>query len=523
MLSREEEIELAELEALEAQATQEGVNPLQVLESASQGATLSLGDELGAGVNAGLDYMGFPGAGATGNESLGQAYDRRLEETRARQNQFATDHPAIDFGAKLVGGAPLGGGKNLLQQVAVQAGLGGAESFGASEDKFSEQGAIDTAIGAGTAGAFSGILGKMGRPKRQLKNPSMMTGRVSNEIADVAQRAEEVANRRLITRAAETQTAPTKAIEAMQETIPLASDAPRIRDNLRREINRAASESVGIPNPKGGSLANTLDEARSINNTAYNDVLDNTRVELPVDLNSDLANIILEDVEALGSSQDAKNIVKKAMSRIGSKTGFDGKMDGRELQKLRSEALAISRKAKLNTDPNSNQLEATVDKLVNKLDGAIYDGLPDDNARDAWRAANEQFKAIKLLETKGLIHKATGDVSPYKLYTALDKQAGNIGRLPEGNLTDLSILGTAPGTANSGTATRQMLTKGAGLLTGGAGAGAAGAAGAGLGVGPLLGLGGFIGGNRALSTISEHVPAGFLNYTGGSAARALEE
>ena len=252
-------------------------------------------------------------------------------------------------------------------------------------------------------------------------------------------------------------------------------------------------------------------------------MLDNTRVELPIDINSDLAEIILEDVEALGSSQDAKNIVRKAMTRISTKTGFDGKMDGRELQKLRSEALAISRKAKLNTDPNSNQLEDTVDKLVNALDTAIYDGLPDDAARMKWRAANEQFKAIKLLETKGLIHKSTGDVSPHKLYSALDKQAGNIGNIPQSNLADLSILGTAPGMANSGTATRQMLTNAARTLTAGAGAGAAGAGAAGLGVGPLLTLGSVLGGSRALSNISENIPAGFLNYTGGAAARSADE
>ena len=123
-LTNEEELELQELEALEA-----GINPLNVLESAAQGATLSLGDELGAAVNAGLDYVGAPGAGITGNESLGQAFDRRLEETRERQSQFAEDHPVVDFGAKMAGGGLLGAGKTLLQQVEVQTGLGGIESL----------------------------------------------------------------------------------------------------------------------------------------------------------------------------------------------------------------------------------------------------------------------------------------------------------------------------------------------------------------------------------------------------------
>lgn len=518
-LTKAEEKELQDLEALQAQS----INPLSVLEAASQGATLSLGDEIGAGINAGLDYMGIPGAGSQGNESYTQAFDRRLQETRDRQNQFSVEHGAIDIGAKIAGGLPLGAGKTLLEQVAYQGLLGGIESFGASEDKFSGKTTTDTAKGAGTSAAFSLMLGKLGRPARKLKDASRMTGRVSNEIADVAQRAETVANKRLITRAAETQTNTAKAIEAAQETIPFASDAPRIRNNLRKEINRAASESVGIANKKGESLANTLDEARSINRAAYKNVLDNTRVELPIDLNSDLAQIILEDVEALGSSRDAKNIVKKAMTRISRGVGLDGKMDGRSLQELRSEALAISRKTKLSADPNSNQLGKTVDKLVSTLDDAIYKGLPDDASRVKWRSANDQFKAIKLLETKGLIHKSTGDVSPHKLYSALDKQAGNIGDIPQSNLVDLTLLGTAPGTANSGTATRQMLTNTARTLTAGAGAGAAGAGAAGLGISPLLTLGGAIGGSRTLSNISENVPSGFLNYLGGSTARALDE
>jgi len=513
MLTKEEELELQSLEAEEA-----GINPLNVVESAAQGATLSLGDELGAGINAGLDVMGVPGSGSMGNESFGQAYDRRLGSTSERMNEFSQEHPIVDIAAKMAGGGTLGAGKTLLQQAAVQAGLGGVESFGASEDKFTEEGAIDTTIGTGVAGGLSLLLGKLGRPARKLEDASTMSGRVSNKIGDVAERAETIADRRLITRAAETQNPVAKAVEAAQETIPLASDAPRIRNNLRKELNKAASESVGIPNPKGESLANTLDEARSFNSAAYKSVLDNTKIELPIDINTSLAEIINEDIKALGSSRDATNIVKKAMTRIANEIGADGKMGGKALQELRSEALAISRKAAASSDPNSSQLGKTVDKLVKVLDESIYTGLPDDDARMAWRKANEQFKAIKALEVRGVIHPATGDVSPHKLYSSLDKQFN--GQIPQSHLADLTLLGKAPGMANSGTATRQLFGK---LLTGGAGAGAVGASAAGLGFAPVASLAGSIGTSRGLSQISEHVPASMLGLLGGTTARSLDE
>lgn len=160
-LSKQEQIELQELEALEAQSTQvkaqEIANTPQAeqsltdliasgAESFGQGASLGFGDEIGAGVNSLIDVI----TGYVGGEGLGEAYDRRLNDARARQEQFKETNPKTAFTTQLAGniatGIATGGvGGNLIAR---EAALGGVEGFGSGNSL------EDRAMGAGTGTAM---------------------------------------------------------------------------------------------------------------------------------------------------------------------------------------------------------------------------------------------------------------------------------------------------------------------------------------------------------------------------------
>ena len=252
-LSKEEQAELQALEALDAQATQAKQQevasaPLaeQSLtdliasgaESFGQGASLGFGDEIGAGVNSLIDV----GTDYVGGESIGDAYDRRLNDARARQEQFKETNPKTALATQLAGniatGIATGGvGSNLVAREAV---LGGLEGFGSGDSL------EDRAKSAGTGTAMGAGFSKLGDVFGSVFSRPSSSQRVVDGISEVALRAEKKAGKRLLTKAQRLDSDMGRRIEAGLETLPVAGGATKnIKAGFQDELNSAAARSIG--------------------------------------------------------------------------------------------------------------------------------------------------------------------------------------------------------------------------------------------------------------------------------------
>ena len=450
------------------------------LESFAQGATLSLGDELGAGVNAGIDQLGQAlgvdlGQGDSGSETMSQAFSRRLDETRARQKQFSTDEPVLDIGGRLVGGigtSGLTGGGRLLAIAAKEGGLGAIEGFGAAEDKLSSQALIDTAVSGTIGAALPASLGKIGRPGRVTKDPSRLSGRVSNEIGDVIARIEEKAGKRLATRAQEASSPAGKKIEAGLETIPFLSPTTKIKNNFFNELDKVSAESIGETLGKGKRMTtDTLLDAQDNLGAKFTDVFDKSNIAIPDNFDDKLIDIAGNHAQKIGTSTTdaALDTVTDVSERI-TKAVDGSAINGKELQKVRSELLTLSRDA---NKAGNTALKDTYNDLSSLIDDTIEKGLPADKLT-AWRSTNEKWKALKALDVDGVVNAGDGGVSGLKLFRQLSKQAGGDKNVKGGiPLNDLARFAKIADVPDSGTAARQLISGGLrNILQGGAAGGA---------------------------------------------------
>jgi hypothetical protein len=482
-----------------------------VIEGLAQGATTSLGEEVGSGVNAGIDQLGQLlgvdlGQGASGQESFGQAFDRRLGESRGRQRQFAGENRALDFGSRLLGGiAPslATGGGTLGAIAAKEAGLGALEGCGATEDKFSAQGALDTAIGGTLSGAATLGLGKLGRPSR-------MVDRVGQTISDVAERAEKRAGKRLITRAQEAGSITGDRVEAAIETIPLASSTRRIKDNFQKELTDKAIESIGQTASRSKKLTvDVLQDAKVGLGAKFNKIFSENKISVPKDFADTLIGIAENHSQKIGTSTDKKsiNIVIDVADRIRAAMK-GGAVDGVSLQKIRSELLDLSRDA---TGTTKTALKSTIGELTGFIDNTISAGL-DGKALSQWRKTNAQWKSLKALTANDfVVNPVTGDVSGKRLFAQLSKQAGGATQIPDSALGDLAKLSKIPGVGDSGTSGRQLLaqaiTSSAGLSSG-------------LITGVLPQVLSSVAGIRLLDEVAQRAPARGLGLLAGATSRA---
>lgn len=169
----EEDLAVKEQEGLEKKFSK----GKSALKGAEQGLTFGFADEIGAGIETGLDktqalmnYFGLADespsqvnarlkkegfTGDIGPTSAGEYFDKSLSENRKMYDEAKKANPKSFMGGNIAGGlapAVLTGGGSMGLQAAKGAAQGALAGFGNSEDKFSKQGLVDTAIGGGLGG-----------------------------------------------------------------------------------------------------------------------------------------------------------------------------------------------------------------------------------------------------------------------------------------------------------------------------------------------------------------------------------
>lgn len=121
---------------------------------ARQGVTFGFGDEINAGVRAGMDWLG--------GENFGEAYDQRLAHERGLLEQVRGENPAASLGGEITGAilpSLLTGGTTSLVGAGVRGAAGGA-AYGFGEG---EGGAEDRARNAVTAALIAGPASVVGQ------------------------------------------------------------------------------------------------------------------------------------------------------------------------------------------------------------------------------------------------------------------------------------------------------------------------------------------------------------------------
>lgn len=180
---------------------------------ARQGATLGFSDEIGGGIQAGLDKLlggvsdvdaelaaqGFEGSLLPDASSV---YKQARDENRAIDKAAEAANPGAYFAGELGGGLVSGGGlakagilkstnlaKNapMIQKMIASGKLGAkagaAAGLGASESEDATGMAVDTAIGAGLGGVLgSGIEGGIGGVKKGLSVGSQKLGELVDKF-----------------------------------------------------------------------------------------------------------------------------------------------------------------------------------------------------------------------------------------------------------------------------------------------------------------------------------------------------
>lgn len=193
--------EQAELDALQAEFNPDDYHGLdyarRLAGSTLQGLTMNLGDELTAGLAAGMAKIG--GADAPYSDIY-----RDIRDTeRAEQKRFADQNPKAALAAEVTGAlgtglaaAPrLAGAKFLsnLGKVKQAASIGAIEGavsgFGGSEADTAAGMVADTAMGAGIGGVAGGVLSKAGDAVRGMgrklagKTPTEADKRIMRQLA----------------------------------------------------------------------------------------------------------------------------------------------------------------------------------------------------------------------------------------------------------------------------------------------------------------------------------------------------
>lgn len=127
-----------------------------MMNQAGQGMLAGFGDEIGAGLDTGYNFLTGQGGGA----SLGEQYDAALQARRGAESDFKKQSPWLAGGAELAGAiaSPINlmmpGGGGIKGAAKVGARLGALSGIGNSEG-----GAENRLKGAATGGAVGGVVG----------------------------------------------------------------------------------------------------------------------------------------------------------------------------------------------------------------------------------------------------------------------------------------------------------------------------------------------------------------------------
>lgn len=163
------------------------------------GLMLGFGDEASAGLQATLDWLGGGLGLSAETGGWSKAYDERLAQGRALDQQFAAENPVMAQVGEGLGGAAgafmapgrlvMGQGQGIGAQMARGAGTGA--TAGAAYGFGSGEGGVENRLGSAVEGAamgaglgaavpplmgFAGALGRLGRRALQAANPQEMAG-----------------------------------------------------------------------------------------------------------------------------------------------------------------------------------------------------------------------------------------------------------------------------------------------------------------------------------------------------------
>ena len=393
----------------------------------AQGATLGFGDEIGAGVNALADVAmnRFP------DESISDAYGRWKTQIGGDLAAAQSNSPYAYMGGQIAGGlapglaagAPLGASRAGI--AATQAGLGGLEAYGQDQNVLA---------GAALGGGFGYTGALMGRSKR-----------VADGIGEVAERAEQRAGRRLITRAQEANSAMGRRLEAATETLPFAAATKNIKEGFTDEISRAAARSIGSDADR--LTPNVLQAAKSRISGMFDDAIRGKTIPVSDEMVDTLVNTIDEYQKLPGASDKIVKLGEDLFNQL------DQPMTADRYQKLSSYFGKRIKSAA--TQGDYDQIEA-LGAIKESLDDMVESGLGQETLGKFQEARGLYKKFMALTKNRHVIDPLTGEVSGRRLFGELAKQrkAYNVAG---DELGDLATLASVKGVGDSGTANRLLL------------------------------------------------------------------
>ena len=505
-LTKEEKEELERLEILDAESKQQAIRDAPKAEqsltdliatgaeSFGQGTSLGFGDEIGAGINSLIDV----GTGYVGGESIGEAYNRRLDDARTRQAQFQETNPKTAFATQLAGNvatsiATGGVGSNLVAREAI---LGGIEGFGSGDTL------EDRVYGAGAGTAMGAGFSKLGDVFGSVFSKPSASQRIVDGISEVAERAEKKAGKRLLTKAQRLDSDMGRRIEAGLETLPVAGGATKnIKAGFQDELNRASARSIGQEADK--LTPDVVQTAKEQIGDMFNNAIKDREIPISEKMVNTLVDVIDNYTGVPGGNKSVRKIGEELFDEL------DAPMTAERYQRLSS---FFGKKIKTAAKSGDGETMQALWEIKDSLDDMVSESLGSDVLGEFKNARHMYKNLMALTKNRFVIDPATGNVSGKRLFGELSKQ-GNATSVA-GELGDLARLSTVKGVGDSGTASRLIpgLAIGAGVM-GGADVGA--------------GMLSSIGASRVLDEVAQRgIPlvspegAGML---GGAISRTLEQ
>ncbi|MGB5686270.1 MAG: hypothetical protein WBM35_10680, partial [Candidatus Electrothrix sp.] len=383
---------------------------------------------------------------------LGEAYDRRLNDARARQEQFKETNPKAALVTQLAGnvatGLATGGiGSNL---VAREAALGGLEGFGSGDSL------EDRARSAGTGTAMGAGFSKLGDVIGSVFARPSSSQRVVEGISEVAARAEKKAGKRLLTKAQRLDSDMGRRIEAGLETLPVAGGATKnIKAGFQDELNSAAARSIGQDAEK--LTPDVVQTAKEQISDMFNMAIKDKTIPVSNKMIDNLVNVIDNYTGVPGGNNSVKKIGEELFNEL------DAPITAERYQRLSS---FFGKKIKTAAKAGDGETLQALWEIKDSLDDMVSDSLGPEVLGE-FKDARAMYKNLMALtKNRHVINPATGDVSGKRLFGELSKQgnATNVG----GELGDLARLSTVKGVGDSGTASRLIpgMAIGAGVMGG---------------------------------------------------------
>lgn len=190
-LTPEEQIELDELEALEAQSVNNKVSAMDTFkETALQGITFGASDEIEAGIKAAIDIgnKAINDPNLPSWSDLTASYNRYQNEAQDRVENVRAANPTVGFIGDMVGSAAalaVPGAATKLAGTALRAALtGGFSGMMGTRDKFTWKAIVNAAVGA-TGGAVGQKIGTKVAELSQVRSEILKNKSIYDAVSDI--------------------------------------------------------------------------------------------------------------------------------------------------------------------------------------------------------------------------------------------------------------------------------------------------------------------------------------------------